>query len=49
MNNKIHSFRIDPDLIKRIKILCAAMGITMIQFVNEALKKHLELLEKRKK
>jgi hypothetical protein len=42
---KVHSFKIEINIIRRIKELCAKLGIPMAKFVNDAL---LEKLNKYK-
>lgn len=43
---KVHSFRVDLTLIKRIKVYCAEKGITITTFVTKALTEYLEKMLK---
>jgi len=41
--NKVTSLRIDPELIRRVKILCVMKGVTMVAFIKEAIENHLSM------
>lgn len=43
---RVHSFRIDAELLKKIKIFCAGKGITITEFVSKALKMYLDKMLK---
>lgn len=45
--NTVRSFRVDSELLKKIKILCVRRNITIMQFVSEALIRYYkELINK---
>jgi predicted DNA-binding protein len=45
MEYKVHSLRIDLDIIKRIKVAAASMGVTMAFIVRQALEEFLNKIE----
>lgn len=42
----IRSFRVNADLLQKIKVLCARRKITIVEFVRKALAKYYEEVRK---
>lgn len=44
-NYPVHGTRIDPDLVRKVKIASAIKGITMQEFIAEAIEEKLSQVE----
>lgn len=42
----VHSFRCDKNMIRKIKSICALLGMSMSSFISEAMRKYANELVK---